>query len=69
MNIESEYSSLTDLLQTQSTLQNRDLAAGKTGVSKLELQQQVSLGMMKQAMEAPKQILQLISDKSVDIYA
>ena len=69
MNIESEYSSLTDLLQTQSTLQNSDLAAGKTNVSKLELQQQVSLGMMKQAMEAPKQVLQLITDKSVDIYA
>ena len=69
MNIESEYSSLTDLLQTQSTLQNSDLATGKTGVSKLELQQQVSMGMMKQAMEAPKQVLQLITDKSVDIYA
>lgn len=69
MNIESNNSDLVNLLQTQSTLQNSDLASGKTGLSKLELQQQISLGMMKQAIEAPKQILSLITEKSVDIYA
>ena len=69
MNIESNNSDLVDLLQTQNTLQNSDLASGKMGLSKLELQQQISLGMMKQAIEAPKQILKLITDKSVDIYA
>ena len=69
MNIESEYSDLINLTQTQNTLQNSDLASGKMGLSKLELQQQISLGMMKDAIEAPKQVLKLITDNSVDIYA
>ena len=69
MNIESQNSDLINLTETQSTLQNSDLASGKMGLTKLELQQQVSLGMMKEAIEAPKQVLKLITDKSVDIYA
>ncbi len=69
MDIESQYSDLVNLTQTQNTVQNSDLASGKMGLSKLELQQQISLGMMKQAIDAPKQVLKLITDKSVDIYA
>ena len=69
MNIENEYSGLIDMLQTQNTLHPSNLASGKTGLSKLELQQQISLGMMKQTIDAPKQVLKLITDKSVDLYA
>ena len=69
MNIENEYSGLIDMRQTQNTLHPSNLASGKTGLSKLELQQQISLGMMKQTIDAPKQVLKLITDKSVDLYA
>lgn len=69
MTIESNNSDLVNLTQTQNTLQNSDMASGKIALSKLELQQQIALGMMKQAIEAPKQVLSLITDKSVDIYA